>query len=203
MVTTHRALVVLKLSNNSVALSKEGHAIIVAMTNNVWFGSPSPTLILLGDLLKALDDANVLAKAPGAAATRRTAMKAVVNALQQEAGYVQGIADANPAKAEEIILSAGMRVKRVTVRQRNTDQVNQGGLSGLVLLMAAVAGPTACYLWQWSTDQKNWTNLPQVFTSRTSVSGLTPATTYYFRYKTVKPKHGETDWSQVISLLVK
>lgn len=203
MVTTHRALVVLKLSKTSVALSKEGHAIIVAMTNNVWFGSPSPTLIMLGDLLKALDDANALPKVPGAAAARWTALKAVVKALQQEAGYVQGVADESPAKAEEIILSAGMRVKRVTVRQRNTDQVNQGGLSGLVLLMAAVAGPTACYLWQWSTDQKNWTNLPQVFKATTSVSGLTPATTYYFRYRTVTPKGGESDLSQVLSLIVK
>jgi hypothetical protein len=41
----------------------------------------------------------------------------------------------------------------------------------------------------------------QVFKSRSSVSGLTPGVTYYFRYRTSSP-NGEADWSQIVALLV-
>jgi hypothetical protein len=44
--------------------------------------------------------------------------------------------------------------------------------------------------------------LPQGFAERgTTITGLTPATTYYFRFRALIRK-GMTDWSQTISLLV-
>jgi hypothetical protein len=203
MEITHRALAVLNLSDHVPDLSKGGHAIVLAMTNSSWLANPSPPLNKVTDALNLLDDLEVKTKGKGfgTAKARNAQKRVVIGLLQQLQAFTQVIADANPADAETIIQSAGMSVKKVTKRQKNTIAARQGDLSGLVILIAMVAARTAGYVWQWSTDQKDWTTLPQVFKSRSSVAGLTPGVTYYFRYRTSSPK-GETDWSQIVALLV-
>jgi hypothetical protein len=111
------------------------------------------------------------------------------------------VADANVDNAEAIIVSAAMSVKTFTPRPKNTVHAKHGKVSGLVMLIAAIVSTRACYEWQWSVVQKVWVSLPEVFETTTSTSGLTPATTYYFRYKTVSPA-GVSDWSQVVGLLM-
>jgi beta-xylosidase len=81
--------------------------------------------------------------------------------------------------------------------------VKQGSVSGTVTLSAKAAAKKAAYNWQYSTDQKTWTSLPQTLKAKTGVSGLTAGTTYYFRSQALTPKGGDGDWGQVISLLVK
>jgi hypothetical protein len=94
-----------------------------------------------------------------------------------------------------------MDVKKVSPRQKNRLEVRQGDLSGQVELIAAFAARKALYMWQWSVDQVVWNDLPMTFDTKTGMSGLTPVTRYYFRYRTFT-KSGEGDWSQVVSLLV-
>jgi hypothetical protein len=204
MVTLARFIAVLKLATVISLLIKQGKAIVQAMTNNIWFTTPSPALAAVSALLDALEGAEVLArsKAPGAVKARNAQLVLVVAALRALQAYVQSIADANLPHAEAIILSAGMFVKKVTPRQKNTFKATQGSVSGLVLLVAAHAAIKASYVWQWSLDMKSWTTLPQTMVAKTELSGLTPATVYYFRYRAVT-KAGEGDWSQIISLLVK
>jgi hypothetical protein len=54
---------------------------------------------------------------------------------------------------------------------------------------------------KYSLDQKTWTTLPITVKAKTGVSGLTVATTYYFRVQVVTSA-GVDNWSQVVSALV-
>jgi hypothetical protein len=80
--------------------------------------------------------------------------------------------------------------------------VKQGSVSGTVNLAAKAPAHRASYAWQYSTDQKTWTSVPQTLQAKTGVSGLTAGTTYYFRVQ-VLTMTGGGDWSQIVSLLVK
>jgi hypothetical protein len=54
---------------------------------------------------------------------------------------------------------------------------------------------------QSTTDQKTWVNAPVTLEAKTDITGLTPNTTYYFRFRGVT-RAGEGDYSQVVSLVV-
>jgi hypothetical protein len=96
-----------------------------------------------------------------------------------------------------------MDVRKVTLHDKPALSAKQGSASGTVTLSAKSAAVKAAYNWQYSTDQKTWTSLPQTLKAKTSVSGLTAATTYFFRSQALTPKGGEGDWGQATSLLVK
>ena len=53
------------------------------------------------------------------------------------------------------------------------------------MLFAKAVARRASYEWQVSTDQKTRTLLPVTLQSKTTVSALTPGTTYYFRARPV------------------
>jgi hypothetical protein len=80
--------------------------------------------------------------------------------------------------------------------------IRHGIVSGFVVLLAKSPGKKAAYNWRYSTDQKTWTSIPQTLVSKTGISGLTPATTYYFQCETQTVKGGEGIWGQVVSFLV-
>jgi len=74
-------------------------------------------------------------------------------------------------------------------------------VSGSVKLVAKAVAPRACYDWQYSTDQKAWTEVPPTLQSKTEIDGLLTATAYFFRFRGIT-KAGTGDWSQVVALLV-
>ncbi len=96
-----------------------------------------------------------------------------------------------------------MAVRKVTLHDKADLAVKQGSVSGTVTLSAKAAAKKAAYNWQYSTDQKTWTSLPQTLKAKTSVSGLTSGTIYYFRSQALTPKEGTGDWGQIVALLVK
>jgi hypothetical protein len=69
-------------------------------------------------------------------------------------------------------------------------------------LVALSAGRGAVYVFEYSTDMKNWTAMPQIFRCKTVISGLTVGTTYYFRFQaqTHKVQQG---WSDAVSFFVR
>jgi hypothetical protein len=71
-----------------------------------------------------------------------------------------------------------------------------------VRLAAKAVAPKAVYVWEYSVDQSNWTPLPETMTSRTELSGLTPACVYYFRFRALT-RAGWRDHSHVVSLIVR
>jgi hypothetical protein len=200
----HRAIAVLKLSTHVKELVAQGKVIVAAMTGNPLFPSPTPTLALVTTHLDDLDAAEVVAqtKAKGTAEARDAKVAVVHSDLEHIKNYVQGVADANPATAEATIQSAGLSVKKPSTHTKSDLEAHAGSVSGSAHLVAKSAGGRASYEWQSSTDQKTWVNQPVTLQAKADVSGLTPATLYYFRVRPVT-KAGEGDWSQVVSLVVR
>ena len=206
MSATLRAIAVLNLSPHIPDLIKQGYVCLLGFTATPVLANATTILPSFATNLAALDAANKAAatRAAGLIQARDGKRPAVVTNMHQLRSTVQVLADSLPPdQAEALILSAGMSVKKITKRVKNQYEVKQGSGSGLVTLTAEVAARHATYQWQMSTDQKSWTNLALTFRSKTHLGGLTPATTYYFRYQVTTPKTGTADWSQIVSLLVK
>ncbi len=200
-----KTIVVLGISRLSVHdLIGKTSAIIAAMTGNISFPSPSPTLATVTSDSAALSSAQTVAltKAKGAAADRNVKLAVVVDDLRLLAAYVQGVAIGDPANAISIIESAGMSVKKPKTDTPKQDlALKHGAVSGAVDVLAKAAGPRTSYVWQWSTDGKTWTMLSPTIQAKTSITGLTPGTTIYVRHAVVT-KTGVGDFGQVVSMMV-
>jgi hypothetical protein len=93
-------------------------------------------------------------------------------------------------------------VAKPTLHDKPALSVKQGSVSGTVTLVAKAAATKAAYNWQYSTDQKTWTSLPETIQSKAGITGLTAGTLYYFRVQSVT-KDGLGNWSQIVSLMAK
>jgi len=114
---------------------------------------------------------------------------------------VQQVADANPATAQSLIEAAGFTIRKTTSHPKSAITVEPGGVPGRIKLIAKAVAHRASYEWQYSTDQKTWTNAPASLQAKTAIAGQTSATTYYFRFRAVT-KDGEGAYSQIVQLLV-
>jgi hypothetical protein len=176
-----------------------------AMTNNPAFPAPVPALSALSAAVSDLQAAETVAltRAKGTAAARNDKRAVVVSLLRQLGGYVQAIADATPENGATIIQSAGIPVRKVTVRATRVFGAKAGPVTGSAKLTAAVAAARASYEWEYSLDGgKTWVGAPSTLRSKTTMTGLPVGTSVLFRYKAVT-KTGEGDWSQGLALLVK
>jgi hypothetical protein len=193
----------LKLSPRVKNVIAFGQSVSTAMTGNASFPSPTPPLATLDADIAALVAAEsaVLSRLKGAAVTRDEKLAIVKDDLLHLKNYVQGVADANPGTAQSIIESAGMGLRKVTVRMKGDLVVEQGAVSGSAHLVAKAAGRRAAYEWQYSTDQKSWSYGPTTLGAKADILGLTVGTTYYFRVSVVL-KTGEGNFGQVVSLTV-
>jgi fibronectin type III domain protein len=194
---------VLNLSRNPKDVLVFARHVVVCMTDNPYFTSPNPPLTVLQTDIDALEasEAAVLTRAKGTAEARDADLATLKSHLEYERAYVQKVADADPANAEDIIASSGMSKKSVGSRTKGELGARQGSVSGLVELLAKSAGDRAAYSWQYGTDGETWTNLPPTMQASTTVSGLTPGVRYFFRVR-VLAVAGLGDWSDVVSLIV-
>jgi hypothetical protein len=201
----HRILVVLLLPLHIPDLIKYGQGILAAMTNNIYFPNPNPVLVAFADTLTKLDAAETTSKtrAKGTIAARNAAKVVFIGAFHALKAQVQGVADADPEKAEAIITSTTMSVKKTAIRVKVPFAAKYGPISGTVRLVAKAAAARASYDWEWSGDGgKTWTSVPSTLQAKVTILALPVATNVLFRYRVVT-KAGEGDWSQPISLLVK
>jgi hypothetical protein len=106
-----------------------------------------------------------------------------------------------PDQARALIQSVGLPIRQVAVHNKQQLAAKYGGIAGAVLLVALAAAKQAGYVFEFSTDQKNWVATPQVFKAKTVISGLTVGTTYYFRFQ-AQARKGFQDWSMVVSFVV-
>jgi hypothetical protein len=199
-----RSLAVLKLSPRIKNVISFAQNVTSALTNNPHFPAPSPTLATFQADVAALNAAEtaVLSRAKGAVETRNAKLAVVRTDLENLKAYVQTVASAAaPTDADAIIESAGMTSRKVTLHDKPALAAKQGAATGSVNLAAKSAAKRAAYTWQYSTDQKTWTTLPQTIQSKTGISGLTAGTTYYFRGQSVT-KDGLGNWTQIVSLMV-
>ncbi len=201
-----REVAVLNIPHQISKLISLVKGIVLAMTGNANFPTPYPAnvpaLATVTADINALDSTEsvALTKVIGSVETRDAKKEILLKDLHALLAYVQGIADNNPANAVAIIKSAGMDVKQPVSRTKSDFDVSYGDVSGSALLVAKVAAKRASYEWQMSADGKTWNNLPVTLICKTTVTGLVPGTTYYFRFKAVTTD-GEGDWSQFVSIV--
>ena len=198
-------IAVLNIPKQDKLLIPFAKGILLVLTNNAYFPSTSPTLLVFTADIDAYEKAQTLAgkKGQGAATQRNAKRKKVIADLNHLCDYVQSVVETqtNAEDAAAMIVSAGMRVKKVTKRNKPTLSARNGDTSGVVLLEAKAVAPVAMYYWQYSLDQKTWTSVPERMKASAVISGLIPLQTYYFRFRATTRK-GPSDYSQVVSLVV-
>jgi hypothetical protein len=203
--SVHRSIATLKLPDKVPALITYANGIVKGMTGNPSFPTPTPSLATVTAAIDDLQSAETaaLARTKGAVATRNEKRAALVALLEMLRAYIQSTADATVENGASIIQSAGIAVRKPTVRKPRVFAAEQGDNSGSVKLVAPAAARRASYDWEYSVDGgKTWVAVPSTLQARTAVSGLPPATTVQFRYCAVV-KTGEGDFSPPVSLLVK
>jgi hypothetical protein len=194
---------VLKMPKSVKKLTPFAQSVVTAMSDNASFPSPTPALATVSADIAALETAEsaVLSRTKGAVETRNLKLATVRTDLEHLLAYAQQVADGNLTTAESVIQSAGMSVRKVTLHDRAPLAVKQGTPAGTAHLAAKAAGRRASYEWQYSTDQKTWTNAPSTLQAKTSVTGLTVGTTYAFRVRPVLAS-GEQNWTALVSIVM-
>ena len=195
---------VLKIPKSAKKVAPFTQSIISALTGNASFPSPVPPLATVSADLAAFEasESAVLLRTKGAAEARDVKLATLRTDLEHILAYVQSVADTNESTAQAVIQSAGMAVRKAATRNKAPLEVEQGAVSGSVKLAAKAAAKRASYEWQYSQDQKTWTALPVTLQAKTTLEGLTPATTYAFQVRIVT-KDGQGNWGQSVLFLVK
>ncbi|MBI1769502.1 MAG: fibronectin type III domain-containing protein [Bacteroidetes bacterium] len=178
--------------------------IVASMTGNANFGTPSPTLATITTNVNALEAASIAAKGGGKDDTANMrAKEAVLDLSLKLLGYyVEGIASANPANAEAIILSAGMDVRGKGGNFARGFEVSATGNIGEVRLQREGVS-RGSYEYQMSIDistDANWQRIYSGTRARIVMSGLVSGTRYYFRAAGID-KNGLSPWSSVKTMI--
>lgn len=218
-----KQVVVLKLARLSIPRKIEkARFIVISMTGNANFTTPSPTLVTITTNVNALETASIAAAGGGADDTANMHAKELLLdlSLKSLAAYVEGIANVNPLSAEAIILSAGMEVKSSGVRTAHEFAVEPTGDPGEVSMSTKFV-QRATFIWQMSTTAPNagtgsapggqgalaaaqagavWETIGQGTRSKFLKTGLVSGTRYYFRVAVVD-KNGQGPWSKCLLLL--
>ncbi len=173
--------------------------------NTALFANPNPTIALVTANLGTLQTAQTLAqtRAAGSAGARNVKFIVVLKNIFGLLSYVQDLADnaADEATAIAIINASGFDLKTYGTRVKPPLAAKNGTVSGSVKLTAKSAGNRVSYDWAQSADTINWTDLPSTLQAKTTVTGLTPVTKMYFRFRVITAA-GTGDWSQPIWIIV-
>jgi hypothetical protein len=177
--------------------------VLSAMTGNAWFPSPPVPLVTFEEHISALDVAEtaVRFRTKGNAQGRDAKLRVVLSDLESLRAYVQQVAHGDLAEGPAIIEGAGMSVKKVTHHDKPLLEARQGAVSGSVRLYAKAMRNRCFQDWQYSPDGVNWLSVPSTLKARTDITGLSPATPYFFRVRR-STKAGTGDWSDPVRLLV-
>ncbi len=178
--------------------------VVAKITNNPNFTSPGTVLTDLAAATTAF----------GTALTNKGTQKDVGNALASARqnlvdkithtkDYVNGCSEKAPAdQAKAIIESSGFRVRKVVVRTKLPVDVKYGPNSGTAVVDARAVARDAVYFFQVSTDQKTWASCGQIMKCKTTVTGLIPGTTYYFRVQ-AQTRKGLVDWTAPVGIVMR
>jgi len=175
------------------------------VADKVTFPAPTPPMAQFAVHISDLDAAETAThtRAKGTVETRDAKLAIVVSDLVLLRGYVQQLADADPANAAEIAQKAGMTIRKPTTLTKGPLTAKPSKtVSGSVVVSAKVTVPRESHEWQYSLDGgKTWVDAPPTLQAKTTIGGFTPGATVYFRHRALT-KTGRDDWSTVTSVLV-
>jgi hypothetical protein len=206
MTTTVPPKVVLHAPHTALAWLVLAKAVYDGLSNNKGlFVTPNPPLPQLSTDIDAFDTAETAThtRTTGAVATRDAKLVIVKADLALVCTYVQGLVVADPANAATIAQTAGLSLRKVGVHSKaELSAKPDKTTSGSVDLAAKLGGVKASHEWQYSTDGgKTWTSAQTTLQAKTTITGLTPATTVSFRHRAIT-KTGPDAWSQPVSMIV-
>jgi len=187
-------------NNDFILLAK---AIYKAMINNPTFTASTAKITLLNTDILVLDAAQIACSTTPPTSSvdaRNVAMEIVKNDLRSLRNDVQVLVDVNPTKAEAIITSAGMSIKKANTHSNPRNTANDGVEEGRVELIGQGAG---VHEWRMSVDDIEWTALPASMTRKTNVLNLTPGNVYYFQNRRMLRHDERTEWSQSVKIRVR
>ena len=199
-----RTVVVLGFAHLSIS-EKIGRArsVVTSMTGNPAFATPSPALTVITAAINACDAAYVAALKGSVDDTANMHAKEAFMEMQLRllCNYVEGIANANPATAEAVVLSAGLRVKAKPGRVAREFHATATEVPGEVKLVTRFV-QRATFIWQMCTDASlaAWETIGQATRGSMLKTGLIPGHVYYFRVAVVD-KDGQGPWSEVMSAM--
>lgn len=199
-----RLTAVAKLPEEVLGLIERGYQIIDRMTNNPYFPTPSPTLVVFQSHLESLNSAEVDFKNKTVSVqVRNAALEVVKDDISSLLIYVQVIANANPANANLIITSSGFYVREPG--RKNPQVLNAVSEEvGKVTLTAPVNENKSFFLWEISSNEGGtWTFFKASRLSTCTVGGLVSVQLYYFRYFTVTEDNENSEYSNVLSCRIK
>jgi hypothetical protein len=177
--------------------------VAACMDGNACFPAPPVPITTLAAHAAELEAAQVTARTRlhGAAAARDQKRVIVEDDLRYLRTYVESVASRHAEDASAVIASSGMSQKQSAGPRKATFAVKQGRSSGSVTLTVRHPGIVASFDRQISLDGTHWTEGPSTVHASVDLEGLTPGTTYWFRYRTLT-RNGSSDWSDPIKLLV-
>jgi len=204
--TMIRFIVVLglkRLSNSQLIALARG--IYSAMTGNLRFITPSPSLVsYLADIVNMETAMSATAGGPLKTATIQVFRNILELSSTSLGGYVETIANLDVSTASETILSAGMRVKRVSVLPPNDFRVKiDGAVPGEAKLRtkAVKRGTFQFQCSQTPSDDASWVTLYVGTKASCTATGLVSGKRYYFRV-TYVDKNGTHPWSTIINIVI-
>ena len=182
-----------------------GDSVVGSMTASTFFKTPQPPL---ADVLAASDALKVAAskasKGGKAATEAMYSAEAAFDSLMIPLGYyVEGVANALPDQAVEIINSANMEVKRKGSIDIPLLQVKQTDIPQTVIVRRkAVRGNS--YLLQMSTNiasDANWQTVKVSTIASIMVDGLQSLTRYWFRVALIKGNQ-QQDFCDPVTIVI-
>jgi hypothetical protein len=179
------------------------------------YASPNPTLPIFQQQIQNLSTSHqsVKTRVVGARATRDADRDVLVESMQSERLYVESVANATPGRAIQIIEKAGLLVAGAPKHTKGILTLRTGNPSGTVACEAYVAlllgvgakhpAGARFFNWQYTLDgSRTFITLPSTPHGKTVLANLTPLTTVGVRVSLTNVD-GTTDWSQVVSIVVR
>ena len=215
MGTIHRARAVMKIKGkNTVSVTGRANTMCSGIAAHPGlFATPAVPVTTIQGQIVVVNDAEVVAatRAKGAAAARNVQRSLLVGLLEKTLTYVQGIADACPSQEQAVacIQAAGCMVAGAGGQSKPILAAKQGPEAGAVILAANARALTGgsqrkhFFNWSYSGDGgKSWVSMPSTPKAKTTLSGLTPLTTYEFRVSITTSDGVAGAWSQTFAILV-
>jgi hypothetical protein len=184
-------------------------------SDTVTYATPNPPLPAYKTLIVNATTAQAVVKtrAVGAAAARDVQVRYLIGGMESERLYVQSLADANQARAIQIIQNAGLVVAASPVHTKLLLVLRNGAQSGSVecdanvglLIGAGAKHPYAArfFGWQYTLDgSKTFITAPTTATGKTVITGLTPLTVVGVRVN-ITILGVTSAWSDVATITVR